>query len=307
MGSRLRFPWQAGQGGGAGRIAPGGDASGFAASAAAPLAPLTQLAPLTPLAPPAPRTARSPRAAQPVPAGADRHDGRRSRAVALARRARALAGGIPPAERRPQSAAEERLNTLSHGIGFVAAAAAWPLLSDHAAQRGGALAAFGIAVFCLAAILVYAASMVYHALPEGRAKDWARRLDHASIFVFIAGSYTPFALGPLHGGIGEPLLAGVWGVALIGAGCKFRGRLQHRLVSTLLYCALGWMALALLGPLAARSGAAVPWLLAGGAAYTLGAAFYLADDRLRFAHFVWHLAVLAGSGCHVLAALATMG
>lgn len=307
MGSRLRFPWQAGQGGGAGRIAPGGDASGFATSAAAPVAPLVPLASLAPLAPSTPQAVRSARAAQPMPAD-DVRDGRRSRAAVLARRARELAGQVQPvAERRPQSAGEERLNALSHGIGFVAAAAAWPLLSDHAAQRGGALAAFGIAVFCLAAILVYAASMVYHALPEGRAKDWARRLDHASIFVFIAGSYTPFALGPLHGGIGEPLLAGVWGVALIGAGCKVRGRLQHRLASTLLYCALGWMALALLGPLAARSGAAVPWLLAGGAAYTLGAFFYLADDRLRFAHFVWHLAVLAGSGCHVLAALATMG
>ena len=99
-----------------------------------------------------------------------------------------------PRRRRRQSALEERLNAFSHGAGFVAAAAAWPLLSDHAAQRGGALAAVGIAVFCLSAMLVYAASMLYHGLPHGRAKQWARRLDHASIFVFIAGSYTPFAL-----------------------------------------------------------------------------------------------------------------
>jgi hemolysin III len=210
--------------------------------------------------------------------------------------------------RRRQSALEERLNSFSHGAGFVAAAAAWPLLSDHAAQRGGALAALGIAVFCLSAMLVYAASMLYHGLPHGRAKQWARRLDHASIFVFIAGSYTPFALGPLQGGLGEPLLAGVWGVALVGAGCKVGGRLQHRLASTLVYAALGWMALALLGPLASRTGgAAVPWLLAGGCAYTVGALFYLTDHRLRFGHFVWHLLVLTGSGCHALAALALLG
>lgn len=213
-----------------------------------------------------------------------------------------------PRRRRRQSALEERLNAFSHGAGFVAAAAAWPLLSDHAAQRGGALAAVGIAVFCLSAMLVYAASMLYHGLPHGRAKQWARRLDHASIFVFIAGSYTPFALGPLQGGLGEPLLAGVWGVALVGAGCKVGGRLQHRLASTLVYAALGWMALALLGPLASRvGGATVPWLLAGGCAYTVGTFFYLTDHRLRFGHFVWHLLVLAGSGCHVLAAIALLG
>lgn len=212
---------------------------------------------------------------------------------------------LPP---RPQTVTEERLNAFSHGLGFVAAAAAWPLLSDHAAQRGGVVAALGIAVFCLSAMLIYAASMVYHALPAGRAKDWARRVDHAAIFVFIAGSYTPFALGPLHADYGTPLLAAVWGVALVGAGCKVGGRLRHRLGSTLLYAALGWLALVLLGPLTARAGsAAVPWLLAGGAAYSVGALFYLADHRLRFGHFVWHLLVLAGSACHVLAALALLG
>ncbi|MEZ5620181.1 MAG: hemolysin III family protein [Burkholderiaceae bacterium] len=291
MGSRLRFPRHTGRGDGASGFAPAGAASLFEVSAAAPLRP---------------RASPTAGAAHACGAAADR---RPSHAAAASRRLRAAFGWLTAsAERRRQTAAEERLNTLSHGIGFVAAAAAWPMLSDHAAQRGGALAALGIAVFCLAAMLVYAASMLYHALPDGRAKDWARRIDHASIFVFIAGSYTPFALGPLHGGIGGPLLAGVWGVALLGAGCKVGGRLRHRLASTLLYAALGWMALALLGPLAARAGgAAVPWLLAGGVAYTLGALFYLADDRLRFGHFVWHLAVLAGSGCHVLAALATMG
>jgi hemolysin III len=246
-------------------------------------------------------------AACPCARGADRGgDAAQSLAAGAAR---ALSPIVQqPRRRRRQSALEERLNAFSHGAGFVAAAAAWPLLSDHAAQRGGALAAVGIAVFCLSAMLVYAASMLYHGLPHGRAKQWARRLDHASIFVFIAGSYTPFALGPLQGGLGEPLLAGVWGVALVGVGCKVGGRLQHRLASTLVYAALGWMALALLGPLASRAGgAAVPWLLAGGCAYTVGTLFYLTDHRLRFGHFVWHLLVLTGSGCHALAALALLG
>lgn len=291
MGTRLRLTRRAGDGDGVSGFVPGGAASRFEVSAAAPLLPW------------------APRSAGPRRACGAATDGRPSHAGAASRRLRAVFGWpTPAAERRRQTAAEERLNTLSHGVGFVAAAAAWPMLSDHAAARGGALAALGIAVFCLAAMLVYAASMLYHALPDGRAKDWARRIDHASIFVFIAGSYTPFALGPLHGGIGGPLLAGVWGVALLGAGCKVRGRLQHRLASTLLYTALGWAAVVLLGPLAAAAGGApVPWLLAGGVAYTLGALFYLADDRMRFGHFVWHLAVLAGSGCHVLAALALLG
>lgn len=219
-------------------------------------------------------------------------------------------GGDEPAElcengaARRQTAHEERLNALSHGLGFVGTAAAWPLLSDFAALHRGPAAAFGIAVFCLTAMLVYAASMVYHALPPGRAKQWARRVDHAAIFVFIAGSYTPFALGPLHDSVGPQVLAGVWSIAAVGAGAKVLGRLRHRVASTLLYGTMGWLAIALLDPLAARLGAdAIALLLAGGAAYTLGALFFLFDHRLRYGHFVWHLFVLVGSTCHVLAAV----
>jgi len=205
---------------------------------------------------------------------------------------------------RRQTAREEQLNALSHGLGFVGTAAAWPMLSDLAGQRGGPLAMFGIAVFCLTAMLVYAASMAYHALPPGRAKRWARRGDHAAIFVFIAGSYTPFALGPLHDTVGPQVLAGVWSLALVGAGCKVLGRLRHRVVSTVLYGAMGWVAVVLLDPLSARlTSDAVALLLAGGAAYTVGVLFFLFDHRLRYGHFVWHLFVLAGSACHVLAAV----
>lgn len=213
----------------------------------------------------------------------------------------------PARRRRRQSVREERFNALSHGFGFVVAAAAWPLLSDFAHARGGAPAALGIAVFCLSAMLVFAASMVYHALPPGRAKHWAHRCDHAAIFVFIAGSYTPFALGPLQGGIGEPLLAGVWGLAAVGAGCKVTGRLRHPMLSTLLYVALGWLAVVLLDPLTARAGTTtVALLLAGGLAYTVGTVFFVLDHRLRYGHFVWHLFVLGGSACHVMAALAPL-
>ena len=222
-------------------------------------------------------------------------------------------GGMDPAHAptepaargpRPQSASEERANALSHGLGFVAAAAAWPLLSDFAQPQGGPLASIGVAVFALTMMAVYAASMVYHALPPGRAKQWARRCDHAAIFLFIAGSYTPFALGPLRDGVGLPLLAGVWTLAAVGVGCKALGRLRHPLASTALYVAMGWLALGVLDPLGARLGHdALQLLLAGGAAYSVGALFFLFDHRLRYGHFVWHLFVLAGSGCHVAAAM----
>ena len=219
----------------------------------------------------------------------------------------ARAAGVDPFEAgagRRQTAREEQLNALSHGLGFVGTAAAWPILSDLAGQHRGPLAVLGIAVFCLTAMLVYAASMAYHALPPGRAKQWARRGDHAAIFLFIAGSYTPFALGPLLDTVGPQVLAGVWSLAAVGAGCKVLGRLRHRVGSTLLYGAMGWVAVALLDPLSARLAPdAVALLLAGGAAYTVGVLFFLFDHRLRYGHFVWHLFVLGGSTCHVLAAV----
>ena len=208
---------------------------------------------------------------------------------------------------RPQTAREEQVNALSHGIGFVLAAASWPILTDFAAQHGGPHGALGATVFSLSMMLVYAASMVYHALPRGRAKYWARRLDHAAIFIFIAGSYTPFALGPLRDSVGWPLLACIWTLALLGVGCKACGRLSRTLPSTLLYATMGWLALAVLDPLMARIGEdALKLLLAGGVAYTVGTVFFLLDHRLRFGHFVWHLFVLAGSACHFFAALGPM-
>jgi hemolysin III len=213
--------------------------------------------------------------------------------------------GLTTVEARPQTAREEQANALSHGVGFVAAAAAWPVLSDVAAVHGGPRATLGIAVFAITMMLVYAASMVYHALPPGRAKQWAHRCDHAAIFLFIAGSYTPFALGPLHDTVGLPLLAGVWTLAALGIGCKALGRLRHPLLSTGLYVAMGWAVLLVLDPLAARVGHdALLLLLAGGAAYSVGVLFFLFDHRLRYGHLIWHVFVLAGSGCHVAAAMA---
>lgn len=210
-------------------------------------------------------------------------------------------------EERPQSAAEEQANALSHGLGFVLAAGSWQIMLDYAGRFGSPNGVLGAAIFSSSMTLVYAASVVYHAMPDGPAKQWAKRFDHAAIFIFIAGSYTPFALGPLRDVGGLALLATVWALATTGVVFKVCGRLRGLLPSTLMYVTLGWMILLMLDPLGQRMGPqALQLLVAGGAAYTLGALFFVLSARIRFGHFVWHLFVLVGSGCHFFAVLAPL-
>jgi hemolysin III len=205
---------------------------------------------------------------------------------------------------RPQTLREELANTLSHGLGFLLALASLPVLVSIAAQRGGAASVVGACVFSVTMMLLYGASALYHALPPGRAKRIANRLDHAAIYVFIAGSYTPFALGPLHGGWGWSLFGVVWGLATLGVLLKLLNRLRHPLWSTGLYVAMGWLALVAAVPMLERiATGGIVLLLAGGAAYTVGVVFFLLDNRVRYSHFVWHLFVLVGSACHFTAVL----
>jgi hemolysin III len=205
---------------------------------------------------------------------------------------------------RPQTWGEELANAASHGIGFLLAVASLPVLVSFAAQRGSMVDVVAASVFAATMILLYLVSALYHALPVGRAKRWLNRLDHAAIYVFIAGSYTPFALGVLHGAWGWSLFGVVWGIAAIGVAAKLFNRLQHPLWSTGLYVAMGWVALVAVQPMLERmSGAGLAWLLVGGLAYTAGAVVFLFDSRVRYAHFVWHLFVLGGSTCHFFAAL----
>lgn len=205
---------------------------------------------------------------------------------------------------RSQTLGEEIANAVSHGIGFLLAIASLPILVHQAALRGTAFDVVGASVFAATMILLYLVSAIYHAIPASRAKIWLNRLDHAAIYVFIAGSYTPFTLGVLRGGWGWTLFGVVWACAAIGVGIKLLNRLRHPLVSTGLYLAMGWVAIVAIGPLMARMPPqGIVWLVAGGIAYTLGAVVFLLDNRLRYAHFVWHLLVLGGSACHFFAAL----
>jgi hemolysin III len=205
---------------------------------------------------------------------------------------------------RNQSFGEEIANALSHGLGCLLAVAALPLLVHHAASHGGTADIVAASLFAGTMILLYFVSTLYHALPRGRAKQWLARLDHASIYLFIAGSYMPFLFGVLGGAWGWSLFGVVWLAAAIGVTAKLLDRLRHPLWSTGLYVAMGWVALVAAVPLVERmSGPGLGWLVAGGLSYTAGAVVFLFDSKLRYAHFVWHLFVMGGSTCHFFAVL----
>ena len=189
-------------------------------------------------------------------------------------------------------------------MAFLLAVAALPVLVYAAAQRGGAADVVAASLFAGTMIVLYGVSTLYHAMPIGRAKVWMKRLDHASIYLFIAGSYMPFALGVLKGAWGWSLFGVVWAAAAFGVVAKLLDRLKHPLWSTGLYVVMGWVALIAIAPLLDRmSASGMWWLVAGGLSYTAGAVVYLFDSKLRYAHFVWHLFVMGGSTCHFFAAL----
>jgi hemolysin III len=208
------------------------------------------------------------------------------------------------ARARTQTRGEEFANSLSHGVGLALAVAALPILVHGATQRGGAAGVVGASLFAGTAVVLYFVSTLYHAMPAGRAKLWLNRLDHASIYLFIAGSYMPFLLGVLRGAWGWALFGVVWAAAALGIVSKLLDRLKHPLWSTGLYVAMGWVALIAVAPLVERmSASGLAWLVAGGLSYTAGAVVFLFDSKLRYAHFVWHLFVIGGSSCHFFAAL----
>ncbi|WP_234413626.1 hemolysin III family protein [Ideonella sp. A 288] len=205
---------------------------------------------------------------------------------------------------RPQSPGEEIANAVSHGLACLLSVAGWPMLVEHAARQGTPLDEAAAAIFVGTMVLLYGVSALYHALPMGQAKGWLNRLDHAAIYVFIAGSYTPFTVSALHGGWGWTMFTLVWSLAALGVAVKLLNRLRHPVVSTGLYLIMGWSAVLAAAPAVAQmSGGGLAWLMAGGLCYTLGAVAFLLDHRVRYAHFVWHLFVVAGSACHVLAAM----
>lgn len=198
---------------------------------------------------------------------------------------------------------EELANSLSHGIGLLCAVAATPILIVGAVARGDAADVVGSSVFGATMVLLYLSSTWYHAVSDGRLKERLQRLDHAAIYLLIAGSYTPFTLGVLGGAWGWTLFGLVWGAAAVGVFEKLIAGVRHPRLSTAMYLFMGWLILIAIRPLLLNMPApGVRWLVAGGVAYTAGVVFYAAR-RLPYSHFVWHVFVLAGSTCHFFAVL----
>lgn len=206
-------------------------------------------------------------------------------------------------EERPQSLGEEIANSVSHGIGLLAALAAFPVLVIAAFSRGDPAGLVGASVFATTMVLLYLASTLFHALPPNRAKRVFQILDHSAIFLLIAGTYTPFTLGVLRGTWGWTLFGLVWALAIAGTVFKVLGGVRYTTFSTWVYLAMGWLVLIAIEPvwtLVPKWG--LFWLFAGGIAYTAGAVFFMAE-RIRYFHFVWHLFVVAGTACHFFAVL----
>lgn len=210
----------------------------------------------------------------------------------------------PAGPRHAQSRGEELANSLSHGLALVGALVGGPYLIVKAVRHADAAFVVGVSLFVAAIVVLYLASTLYHALPAGKAKRVLRVIDHSSIFLLIAGSYTPFTLGVLRGAWGWTLFGIVWGLAGVGIALKSAGKASHPVLSTGLYLLMGWLVVIAVDPLFSRVPAAgLLWLLAGGLFYTAGVAFYATDSRLRFGHLIWHLFVIAGTACHYFAVL----
>jgi len=209
-----------------------------------------------------------------------------------------LAVADPEARRRLR---EEVANAVTHGAGLLLAVGAVPVLIALGAVHGTGTHVVAYTVYGVSLVALYAASTLYHAFPWPRLKRILRAVDHAAIYLLIAGTYTPVALVALDGRWGWALFAVVW--TLAAAGCVFKvfctGRFER--ASTALYLGMGWLAVAALGPItAALPPPALGWLLAGGLAYSGGVVFFV-WERLPYNHAVWHGFVLAGSACHYVA------
>ena len=200
-------------------------------------------------------------------------------------------------------AREEIANTISHGLGLVLALVALPVLVLSAMRAGDVRFLVGVSVFGATMVLLYLASTLYHSTTHEAAKRTFRLFDHTAIFLLIAGTYTPFALGVLRGPWGWSMLAAVWTLAIVGIVLKVFARTRHSPISIVLYVVMGWMAVVAVKPMFALI--PVPGILlifAGGIAYTGGLAFFAAH-RIRYNHLIWHLFVIAGTICHFFAVL----
>ena len=198
---------------------------------------------------------------------------------------------------------EELANSITHGVGLALSIVGFVVLLVLTIMQGSAWHIVGCSIFGLTLVLAYLASTLYHSLHRSSFRRVLQILDHSAIYLLIAGTYTPFTLINLRGFWGWTLFALVWTLSLAGIAFKFMHGDRFKIISTIGYVALGWIAVIAIKPLfAAVPLAGIAWLFAGGLCYTVGVIFF-AWKRLPFSHAVWHLFVVAGSICHYCAVL----
>lgn len=197
----------------------------------------------------------------------------------------------------------ERFNAWTHLVGALLALTGATWLIVTTSLRADAQAITSVSIYGAALVLLYAISTVYHSV-RGRAKRIWQKCDHLSIYLMIAGSYTPFCLISLRGAWGWSLFGVVWGLALIGMLQEIKPRSEARVLSLVIYAVMGWAVLVATGPLLDALGTAgFVWLAAGGLLYSVGIVFFVLDARVRHFHGIWHLFVIAGSLMHYIAIL----
>lgn len=193
---------------------------------------------------------------------------------------------------------EELFNVLSHFLGFILSIAATVLLITFAAVYGNVWQIISFSIFGATLITLYLASTLYHAARKKNLRRKLNILDHAAIYLLIAGTYTPYCLVALHGAIGWVLLGVTWGLALIGIILKLFYTGRFNILSTVGYVAMGWVAVLAAKPLYENlESGALLYLILGGVCYTIGAVFY-AIERIPYNHAIFHIWVLAGSILH---------
>ena len=203
----------------------------------------------------------------------------------------------------PTGLREELANTLTHGLGLLLSIVGVPGLIVMASRHGDAWHVVSCSVYGATLIILYSASTLYHGARTPRWKKILQVMDHACIYLLIAGTYTPFTLVMLRGGWGWTLFGLVWGGALVGIFFKLFFTRRFEVVSTVTYILMGWIALVATYPIVQQFPlGCILWLVAGGVSYTFGVIFFVLD-RLPFMHAVWHVCVLAGSICHYVAVM----
>ncbi|MDX1297591.1 MAG: hemolysin III family protein [Pseudomonas sp.] len=197
----------------------------------------------------------------------------------------------------------ERFNAWTHLVGALLASVGAVWLLVLATLDGDLRKIISVAIYGLTLVLLYSISTLYHSI-KGPAKAVMRKLDHLSIYLLIAGSYTPFCLVTLYGAWGWSLFGVVWGLAVLGMLQEIKPRSEARVLSIVIYAVMGWIVLVAVKPLIAALGIeGFTWLAGGGVLYTVGIIFFAYDSRFRHWHGIWHLFVMGGSLMHFVAVL----